>query len=98
MRFILNLSMKRKLTVVNVTATALALLVACALFVTFDVLTFRRAMVRDASICADMVGANSTAAVSFGDEAGAAEVLSALRADPHVRAACLYGPDGRVFA
>jgi methyl-accepting chemotaxis protein len=98
MNAIRNLSVKRKLTLINVVATAVALLVACALFMTWDVVSCRRAMVRDAAVHADMVGANSTAAVSFGDERGAAEVLASLRAEPHVREACLYAPDGRAFA
>jgi signal transduction histidine kinase/ActR/RegA family two-component response regulator len=93
-----NLSLKRKLTFINVLATALALFVACALFMTFDVLSFRSGMVRDVSMDADLVGANSTAAVSFGDEKGAAEILASLRADPHIRSAGLYTPDGKLFA
>jgi len=93
-----NLSLKRKLIVTNVLGTGLALGVACALFMTFDVLSFRQAMVEDLIVHADMIGANSTAAVSFADEKGAAEVLSSLRADPHIQAACLYLPDGKQLA
>jgi signal transduction histidine kinase/HPt (histidine-containing phosphotransfer) domain-containing protein/ActR/RegA family two-component response regulator len=97
MRRFRDLSLTRKLTLSNGLATAVALLLACGLFMTWDVITYRRAMVNDAAVYATMVGSNSTAAVTFSDEQGAAEVLSSLRADPHVRAAALYTPDGKPF-
>src|SRR5438105_3667078 len=97
-QFLRNVSLTRKLTLINLLATAMALVLACALFMACDVLSYRGRMVQDISCYADMVGANSTAAVSFGDEASAAEILSSLRADPHIRAAALYASDGRIFA
>ena len=97
-QYLRNVSLTRKLTLINLLATAMALVLACALFMACDVLSYRGSMVQDISCYADMVGANSTAAVSFGDETSAAEILSSLRADPHIRAAALYAPDGRIFA
>ena len=45
-----------------------------------------------------MAGANSKAALAFGDEEAAAETLSALSAKPLVLAACLYRQQGTLFA
>ncbi|HEY7120875.1 MAG TPA: ATP-binding protein [Tepidisphaeraceae bacterium] len=97
MRPLRDLSLTRKLTLINLLATALALVLACALFMAVDVMTYRDGMVDDASVCADLVGQNSTAAISFNEPGSAAEILGSLRADPHVRAARLYTSDGKPF-
>ena len=47
---------------------------------------------------ASIAGDNSTAALQFDDRRVAAETLSALRARTHMVAACLYRPDGELFA
>src|SRR5262249_37071921 len=59
---------------------------------------FRRSMVRDLSMLAEVIGDNCTAALEFDDRHAAEETVGALRADPHVVAACVYGRDGRPFA
>jgi two-component system sensor histidine kinase/response regulator len=45
-----------------------------------------------------MVADNSTAALTFHDEQAGKDVLRSLRTQPHITAACLYTPDGQVFA
>ncbi|HTR26593.1 MAG TPA: EAL domain-containing protein [Terriglobales bacterium] len=50
------------------------------------------------SALADVVGQNSTAALSFDDAREAVAVLEALRAEPPVASACLYTATGRLFA
>jgi Periplasmic sensor domain len=45
-----------------------------------------------------MAAANSTAALSFGDQNAAEELLSSLRAKPHLRVAFIYSADGNLFA
>jgi len=47
---------------------------------------------------AEVIGANSSAALSFKDKNAAKETLSALRAEPYVISACLYQQSGEVFA
>ncbi len=77
---------------------AVALLLSCCTFATFDMFVFRNALVRDLGALAEVVGNNCTAALSFNDSNAAGEVLSALRAKPHLRRAAIYTPEGKPFA
>jgi uncharacterized membrane protein affecting hemolysin expression len=79
--------------------TSIAVLVlTCAVFVIYEYVTFRKTVVRGLIVRAEIIAANSTAALAFEDETDAREVLSALANDPHMVAACIYDKDGRVFA
>jgi len=93
-----NMSIRRKLTVIILSITTVSLLLACAVLIGYDLVVYRRAMVRDVSTLADMVADNTTAALTFHDQQAAKDVLRSLRTQPHITAACLYGPDGEVFA
>jgi two-component system, sensor histidine kinase and response regulator len=93
-----DMSIGRKLTVIILSITTVSLLLACAVLVGYDLVMYRRAMVRDVSTLADMVADNSTAALTFHDEQAGKDVLRSLRTQPHITAACLYTPDGEVFA
>ena len=55
-------------------------------------------MTNEFSTLADTVGANAAAALAFDDKESAEQQLRALRAEPHVVAACFYDTSGRVFA
>ncbi|MGH7126960.1 MAG: CHASE sensor domain-containing protein [Planctomycetaceae bacterium] len=93
-----DLSLKTKLTVLLVSASGLALLLACTAFVANNVVTVRSSTVSHLSAVADVVGANTTAAVTFHDREVAAEALASLRHEPIVRFACVYDREGRPFA
>src|SRR5438552_6289499 len=81
-----------------VTISTMTILLACLVMAIFDVLTFRRSMALDLGRLADLTADNSTAAVNSKDQPSAREVLRALRAQPHVIAACTYSQNGTVFA
>jgi signal transduction histidine kinase/CheY-like chemotaxis protein len=93
-----HLSIQRKLQVTTLVAVAVALLLSCVAFVSYDLVVFRHSLVRDLETLAEIVGTNSTAALSFGDQNAAEELLSALRAKPHIKAALIYSSDGKIFA
>ncbi|MBV8569714.1 MAG: PAS domain S-box protein [Acidobacteriaceae bacterium] len=78
--------------------TAIALLVAGFSIVVADSLLFRLYLDRDLSALAKIVADNSTGALAFGDTDAADQILGALRARPHLAAACLYRTDGTLFA
>src|SRR5712692_1674797 len=78
--------------------SSVALLLACAAFIAYDRYTFRQAKVRGLTTLADMIGSNSTTALTLGDPNSARETLSGLRARTHIAAACIYRPNGQVFA
>src|SRR5712691_13495730 len=98
MHFVQNLSIKRELTLIIMATSAVALVLACAVFAIYDWFTFRQTMTRDLSTLAEVLGANSTAALTFSDQRAAGETLATLSAKSHIVSACLYTTDGQVFA
>jgi len=98
MRFIANLSIKQKLNLIVMVTTCVALLFAFAALLAYDVVATRSKMSRDVSIMADMIAANSTAALSFKDPKAADEALGILRADAHVQSAWISDGRGKIFA
>jgi diguanylate cyclase (GGDEF)-like protein len=91
-------SIRRKLVAITMLTSLFALLVACAAFVAYETTAFRRSLIAELVSLADVVGQNSTAALSFEDVRAAEENLGALAASPHVEAATLLLRDGRVLA
>jgi hypothetical protein len=85
-------SVGRKLTAGAVFASGVALVVASAVFVTFDYYTQRTRLARDVTMLADIVGTNSTAALTFADAAAAAETLRAVHVNSHILSARLVTP------
>ncbi len=98
MRPLRDMPIKQKLMAIIMSVAAIALLFAGAALILVDVALFRGGLQRDLSALAQIVADNSTAAVSFEDPASAEEMLSALKARPHVLAACIYQPDEALFA
>ena len=93
-----DMSIKRKLMLITIVTSSLALLLASIGFVVYDLTAFRARMSQDLMTQAKIIGANSTAALAFRDENAVREILSALRAKDEIEAAAIYTPDGRVFA
>ncbi len=93
-----NWPIRRKLTAILLLISGLVLLLTSAAFVTYQVIAFRQTTLKNLSTLGRVIAANSTASLAFVNEADAREILSALRAEPHVVAAALYDRDGRLFA
>lgn len=93
-----ELSINTKLTLLVVLAGGVALLLSCVAFVTNDARMIRASMITQMSTLAQVLGANSTAALSFDDAKTASELLHSLEDQPSVEFACLYGSAGQVFA
>jgi PAS domain S-box-containing protein len=97
-RIFRDASIKRKLTLIIMLTSSAALLIACTAFVTYELVTFRGAMVRELSTLAEIIGANSTAALAFDDQRSAEETLAALSAKHRIVGAYIYTKDGAAFA
>jgi len=93
-----DISIKRKLTLMIMLTSSIALLLACVAMVTFDWITSKQSLVRRITTLAEIVSSNSTAALIFDNAQDATETLSALRVEPHIVAACIYARDDRFFA
>jgi two-component system sensor histidine kinase/response regulator len=87
-------SLTRKLTTTALCTSAVTLTVACAVFAAYDYINQRARLVRDVTMLADIVGTNSTAALTFDDATGAAETIRATAVNDHILNARLYTRGG----
>lgn len=84
-------SIKHKLLLVTIVSSSAALLLVATAFFLVEYFSFRAGMQADLSTLAQIVGDESTAALSYNDPATAAENLRTLAAKKTgVRAACFY--------
>jgi signal transduction histidine kinase/CheY-like chemotaxis protein/HPt (histidine-containing phosphotransfer) domain-containing protein len=93
-----NLSLKRKLQVIITLTAGAALVLASAALLTCDLIAFGSSMRGDLETLAEILGSNSTAALTFGDQKAANELLAGLKANRHIMTAYLYAADGKPFA
>ncbi|MGH9345172.1 MAG: sensor histidine kinase, partial [Terriglobia bacterium] len=91
-------SITAKLMWMNMLVSAAALLLACAAFITYEFIAFRRSMVRSLSIQAQIIGSNSASALLFNDPRSAGTTLAALQAAPNIIEAAIFTASGRPFA
>src|SRR5882762_9826784 len=89
---------KRKLTALFLLTSGAVVLLTCAAYFAFEYWTFRQTLVGQLSTLGEVIAANSTAAVAFGNERDAGEILAALKAERHIVAAGLYDRDGKLFS
>lgn len=93
-----DVPIRRKLTIVIMLTSSVVLLLTSAAFITYEVVTFRSGLFQNAQAMAQIIAANSTAALSFDDDRAAMEILSKLRAERTILRAALYDRDGRMLA
>jgi signal transduction histidine kinase/DNA-binding NarL/FixJ family response regulator len=98
MRLLRDLPIRQKLMLITLLISGVALIVACAAFTTYDYITFRKLMVHELITSADLIGDNSTAAISFGDHDAAREALSSLRANSSLLTADIHDDKDQLFA
>ncbi|HTZ19071.1 MAG TPA: ATP-binding protein, partial [Dissulfurispiraceae bacterium] len=93
-----DISIKRKLIIIIMVTSIVALLLTSVAFVAYDLITLRQAMIQDVSMLSQVISANSTAALIFNDRRAAEENLEAFIYSPQIVAACIYNNEGRIFA
>src|SRR3978361_528866 len=64
---LLNLPLARKLTAMGIAAAGPAMIIAAIAIMAYDVSSSRQRLLRDTGMLAEVLGANSTAALAFGD-------------------------------
>ncbi len=84
------------MTVVMVTSASALILTSASYFV-YEFVSFRRSTVTELSTLGKIIAANSTAALAFNIPEDANEIISAVRANPHIVGAALYDERGRLF-
>jgi two-component system, sensor histidine kinase and response regulator len=87
-------SVGRKLTLITILASALALSLALGSIAVSENIAFRTSLRADVGTMADVVSANTTAALMFDDQLSAEETLRSLRYRNNVSSAALYNRRG----
>ena len=98
MNLLRNVSINGKLTFLVVVTLVTALSLSYTAFVINDVRMIRKGMVRQLSSLVDVLGSNTSAALTFDDSETATQLLGSLKMQPMVRSACIYDAKGAVFA
>jgi len=96
MRWIDKLSLAAKLRVMIVSAVAVVLVLACALYASVEALAVRRNLADQLLILATSVSQNVAAPLALGNRNLARNALEPLHADASMRAVSLYDADGRI--
>ncbi len=93
-----DLPIRRKLALLILTASVLAVILACVGFAIYERQRFHTDIADELATLADTLGANTAASLAFNDPKTAREMLAALRTEHHVLGACLYDIHGHIFA
>ncbi|HXS74763.1 MAG TPA: ATP-binding protein [Terracidiphilus sp.] len=93
-----NQSISGKLMRMTLLVGGVSLLLAYISFLLYDLYSLRQQLMTSMVTEANIVGANSVAALTFDDRQAAENTLSALRNSPQIRAAVIIRPNGTEFA
>ncbi len=98
MRRFQDQSIKSKLMLLTLLTSSIVLILAGVASITYHLIKVRQNLTYNLSTLADVIGTNSTAALTFNDPKAGEETLAALAAYPHVIAAAIYTKEGQVFS
>ncbi len=93
-----NLSIRNKVTIISILTCVIVLLLTLLAFIIVEMTLSRNHLVEQASTLAELIGLNSTAALTFKDKKSAHETLASLAAEPQIEVAAIYTRDGKLFA
>jgi PAS domain S-box-containing protein len=91
-------TIRRKLIMAIMGTSVSVLIITCGVFIAYEVVTLRKNMVWGLMTRAEIIAANSTAALAFENVKDATGTLAALQKDPRMMAGCVYDVNGHVFA
>jgi PAS domain S-box-containing protein len=95
--YLRNLTIGKKLTLIVMLTSGVAMLLTSLGFIAYERFSFRKSLVGDIMTTAEIMGDNTSAALSFGDPESAEDTLKSLAAKPQIVAAALYDKDDRLF-
>ena len=93
-----DISIRRKLLLINVLTTGTALVLASTAFISYERQRFQEDVSRQLSMVADVIGTTARPALAAQDRMAGQEVLRSLAVEPRILAACLYSTKGAVLA
>lgn len=93
-----KMNVRHKLRLIIMATVTAALLCACAAVLVYDRIAARDSMRNDLQVMAKMLGANSTAVLSFEDQQVGEEILSSLHVKRQIVAAGIFTAGGHLLA
>lgn len=93
-----NISIKYKIIVIIITVTLLSQLIAVYIYTKYDKNDFNENALKNLKMLSQVISKNSTAALLFNDSIQATNILHSLKADPHIKLACIYNNKKSAFA
>src|SRR5882757_1403234 len=93
-----NAPIKRKMILIGMLTSCVALLFTCGAFEVYEQRSSRNDLVKENLDAATLVGYNNTAALTFNDKDSAIASLRALKNDAAITAAAIYDKEGKLFA
>ena len=96
--FLKKLSIKRKLMLIIMSVSSLAIVIAGCVFVIFEWFVIRQQIIDSLSSKTQMLAENCKSSLAFDDADDASIVLASSRVEPSIELACIYRPDGTIFA
>jgi diguanylate cyclase (GGDEF)-like protein len=93
-----DMSIRRKLTMLIVVISTVSLLIASIAFITTDRINAQQTVSNNLGTMADIIAANSSAALLFSDPVAAQETLSFLKSQQHIQSAAIYDRNEMEFA
>jgi signal transduction histidine kinase/DNA-binding response OmpR family regulator len=93
-----DLPIRYKLRLIVMATVGLALVLACGTILVYGQVSSRNELRSNLGVLAEILGSNSTAALSFSDQSAAEELLSGLKAERQIVAAAIYTASGQPFA
>jgi PAS domain S-box-containing protein len=98
MRFLRHTPIKRKLTILTMLTSGVALLLACVTFAIYDQIKFRASMAINLSVLTDLYDDNVASGLTFNESKSIEQTLKSLDGHPHILAAAVYNKSGQVVA
>jgi signal transduction histidine kinase len=98
MRLFQDVPIQKKLRRITMLTTIVALLLTGIALIVYELVIYRSAMTRELLSLADVIGANSVAALTFNDRKAAEQTLAALRKDTRITQAAIFTNEGNAFA
>jgi|GEM_PF-4869054 len=96
MKFI-DRSIQNKIMTAILFTCSVVLLLMCSAYFLFEYVSYKKTVKANLSTLATIIASNSSAALAFDSRPDALEIMTALKSNPHIIAACLYDEQGRLF-
>jgi signal transduction histidine kinase len=97
MKFFGAFPIKTKIIILLLFVSLATLIISSTFFIYNDLNVFKKNLLKNLTILAGTVGANSRAAVYFEDKATATEILSSLEENSQIQSATIYDSKGEIF-